>query len=606
MKLKQTIQDNLPLVAVLVVTFAVYLQTYFFGFADFDDDLYVRSNPYIQKGLTLESIMWALSATYQATWQPLVWISFMADFSLFGLKPGGYHITNLIYHLIATTLLYAVMFKATGKKWHSLFVASVFALHPLHVESVAWIAERKDTLSALFWFLTMFLYLRYIDNKTKTNYGLMTLSLALGLMSKGMLVTLPFVLVLFDYWPLKRFDLTLKGLKSSVLEKLPLFALIIVSTVATSNALKSWGALATPDELGLLFKIANAIVSYFDYILMTLYPANLAVFYPHPGETISLLKVALCGLILLLITLAVIYKTKSHRYLTVGWFWFLGVLFPTIGIAQIGGQALADRYMYIPIVGLAIIVAWLASELVEKYGPEKNRKTILITLFSLTLILMTGTTYFQTKVWKNSFTLFSHALKVTEGNYLAHNNLGINFLHLSKFDKALFHFKEAVKFNPGYGEAMGNIGRVYEKQGQTELAIKQYILTISSFPTAETHNNLGGIYLLKNKTKKALEQFDKALILKPTLSEVYYNQGIAYLQLNQLAKALLKYKKYLSIHTGKKGLIDGHMNIAFTYYKLNKPVLAIAHFEWVLDADPNNKEAQKNISLLKQSLSRQK
>ncbi len=599
-KLKKT-ESLLGLLIVLITT-AVYLQTASFDFADFDDDLYVKANPYIQNGLTLEAIKWAVTATYQATWQPLIWMSFMIDFNLFGLAPGGYHITNLIYHLIATVLLYLVMLRSTGAMWKSFFVASVFALHPLHVESVAWIAERKDVLSALFWFLTMFLYLRYIKNRTITNYVFVVLSLCFGLMSKGMLVTLPFVLVLFDYWPLNRFNSTWEGLKSSVLEKLPLFVLITISTLITSSALKSWGALASGDELSLTYKIANAITSYGDYILMSIAPINLAVFYPHPGESISILKVILWAIILLLMTAMVLYKSKSHKYIAVGWFWYLGVLFPAIGIAQVGGQALADRYMYLPIIGIAIIAAWGVEELITKLN-KGNLQTIAAVLISLSIIFMSALTHMQTRHWKNGFTLFTRAVEVTEGNYLAHNNLGIAELRRGKYKKAETSFKEAIRLNPGYGEAMNNLGRAFEKQGFMNKATDQYIKTIITAPTAQAHNNLGAMRLRSSRFDEALKEFKTALKLDPTLSDVHYNLGNTYLQTDKPAKALLEYKKYITLHTGLSGLKDAHMNLGFTYYKLGKPILAIREFQLVLKVEPTNEEARRNLEILKKQVS---
>ncbi len=428
-----------------IITFMAYWQVTHCDFTTFDDPMYVTENSHIQDGLTVEGIIWAFTTGHAADWQPLTCISHMADVQLFGLQPGWHHLTNLLFHLASTLLLFLVLHRMTKALWQSAFVAALFALHPLHVESVAWVAERKGVLSTFFWMLTMGTYVSYVARPGLTRYLALLLCFALGLMAKPMLVTLPFVLLLLDYWPLQRLEQ--KELPQEVLkplsrdkkkgkstpppvkapvqpvgrwplirplltEKIPLFVLAVLSSIVTYLAQYHGGAVGSLEVLPLGARIANAFVSYTAYMVKTLWPTNLAVFYPHPGSW-PLWQVLGSVVLLLAITALVIRGAKKRPYAAVGWLWYVGTLVPVTGLVQVGSHAMADRYTYIPLVGLFIIVAWGVPELLKKWP---YRKEALIALSALCLLCLFLVTWRQVGYWRNSIALYDHALEVIGRN----------------------------------------------------------------------------------------------------------------------------------------------------------------------------------------------
>ena len=453
-----------------------------YEFVDYDDDRYITANPRIQQGLSWSNAAWALQATEVANWHPLTWLSHMADCHLYGLNPSGHHLTNLLFHILNVVLLFLVLQEMTGALWRSALVAALFALHPLNVESVAWIAERKNVLSTLFWLLTMWAYLFYVRQPGWKRYLFVAALFVLGLMSKPMLVTLPCVLLLLDYWPLGRFvrrtgedrsghqspdetdqrqqqaDLRSPDLRRTlfrlVLEKVPLFLLAAASSVITIKAQQIDGAL-NAKMIPLSARLANALVSYASYIYKMIYPARLAVLYPHPGESLSASQVIMAALILASITVLVIWGNKKCPYLAVGWLWYLGTLVPVIGLVQVGSQAMADRYAYVPLIGLFIIIAWGIADL-TRFLPLRNYWPAIVVAAAV-LIVLTVATRRQLSYWQNSITLFARALAVTDNNDIAHNNLGAVLVRKGRFDEALEHLYAAVKLNPAYGTAYINI-----------------------------------------------------------------------------------------------------------------------------------------------------
>jgi len=438
----------------LLTTFAVFYQVHSFKFVNLDDPVYVSENPNIQAGITLKTVKWAFTAAgYTYFWHPLTWLSHILDWQLYGNNAGGHHITNLIFHIANTLLLFIVLRQMTNAIWQSAFVAALFALHPLHVESVAWVYERKDALSTFFWFLTMWAYVRYVRRPKIVNYLLMTVFLALGLMSKPMLVTLPFVLLLLDYWPLERFPAK-RSLSYLLIEKIPLFAMVLASCIITFINQKKIGAMATVENCGLLVRFANASISYMQYIIKMIWPARLAVFYPHLRQNVSPFFAVTSAAVLLTVTILILRFAANRRYLVTGWLWYLGTLVPVIGLVQVGEQAFADRYTYITLVGLFIIIAWGLSELTPRW---RYKKILLASSALLIISIMSVCTYFQLGCWRNSLTLFQHALDVTKDNYEAHFQIAGPLEEQGRLNEAFYHCSEALRIKPDWAKPMNNL-----------------------------------------------------------------------------------------------------------------------------------------------------
>jgi len=388
-------------------------------FVNFDDDKYVTCNTHVQAGLTKESVSWALTSVDAKNWHPLTWLSHMLDIQVYGSNPAGHHLTNVLLHVLNTLLLFLALNRMTGHVWRGAFVAALFGVHPLHVESVAWVAERKDVLSAFFWMLTMLAYVRYVEMPKPGRYPLVLLSFALGLMAKPMLVTLPFVLLLLDYWPLDR--LKLHSWWKLVVEKTPLFVFAAASSIVTYIVQSKGGAIGILEHLSLGARISNAVVSYMDYIGKMFWPRNLAVFYPYPVHGPPIWEIVGAGAALVCVSILVIRAGGRRPYLPVGWLWYLGTLVPVIGLVQVGRQAMADRYSYVPLIGLFIIVAWGVPDLASR------KRWILAVAAGPALSALMLCTWFQVGVWRNNITFFEHALASTSDNYVAQNNLASIF-----------------------------------------------------------------------------------------------------------------------------------------------------------------------------------
>jgi protein O-mannosyl-transferase len=406
---------------------AVYCQVGSYDFVNYDDGEYVYTNLNIQRGFTYEAFKWAFTTNYAANWHPLTWFSHILDWQLYGPNAGGHHITNLIFHIANALLLFIVLRQMTSALWPSAFAAALFALHPLHVESVAWVSERKDVLSTFFWILTMWAWLQYIKHPGKARYILTLLMFSLGLLSKPMLVTLPFVLLLLDYWPLERFG-KLKFYRL-ILEKIPFVFLTIISSVVTFLVQKNWGAISRLTDLTFIVRLGNAFVSYVRYIEKMFWPAGLVYFYPHPGRSISILYPIISAGLLLAVTILVIRYAARHRYLSTGWFWYIGTLVPVVGIIQVGDQAMADRYSYMTLTGLFIVIAWGVSEMLVNW---RYRKFILTASSLIILLILAICSNIQSRYWKDSLTLYGHALKVSNNNYKAHFNMAVTLRDMDR------------------------------------------------------------------------------------------------------------------------------------------------------------------------------
>ncbi|KKM23525.1 hypothetical protein LCGC14_1614330 [marine sediment metagenome] len=463
----------------VVVTFAVYWQVLDNDFVIYDDDVYVTENTHVHKGVTFDSLTWAFTSSNASNWHPLTWISHMIDCQLYGLNAKGHHLTNLLFHVANTLLLLLVLVRMTGTLWQSFFVAALFALHPLHVESVAWVAERKDVLSTFFMMLTLWAYTIYVKKGGVKRYSLVVLFFMLGLMSKPMLVTLPFILLMLDFWPLGRLCLlhdtrnVVTGQQTNertdifrlVLEKVPFFALAVGSSVVTFIVQERGGAMQLVKTYSIQTRIINPFVAYTEYMLNMIWPVKLAVLYPHPGNSLPLWKGVTAGLALVLITILVIRKARKIPYLAVGWLWYVVTLIPVIGIVQVGPQAMADRYTYITLIGLFVIIAWGAKDLLSKWS---HRKMCLGTLAAIILPVLIVLTWKQVQYWENSITLFKHTLKHTSNNFVIHNNLGIVLREQGRTEEAIKHYFQALRSNPDYALAHYNLGIAYDNSGSTK------------------------------------------------------------------------------------------------------------------------------------------
>ena len=521
------VRPELPVCLFLVITIlCVYWQVRNFSFVNFDDRQYVSANYHVQAGLTAESIQWSFSATHASNWHPLTWLSHMLDCQIYGMTPGHHHMTNVLFHILNTLLLFFIFKRISGSLWKSAFMAALFALHPLHVESVAWVAERKDVLSTFFGMLTIWSYVSYVEHSRPDKYLLLILFYMLSLMAKSMLVTLPCVLLLLDYWLLKRFQL--ESLNNErrpfywglIWEKIPLFLLSAASSIVTYLVQKNTGAVNSLDAIPFHDRIANAMLSYVSYIGKMLWPYNLAVLYPYP-KSIIFWKIAGAGLLLMMISVFVFRKLRSKPYLAVGWLWYLGTLVPVIGIVQVGSQAMADRYTYIPLIGIFIMITWGISDWVSK---RHYRRIGIFTAAASILSILMITSWLQVKYWSNSVTLFEHAINVTGENSTAQLNLGEALAEQGNLDEAVKHYLEAIRIRPGYAKAYNNLGIIWAGQNKAEAAIVVLSKTLRISPHyAGAHYNLGKIYSNLDDIDKAIFHYKKALQFNPNMTQAIYH-----------------------------------------------------------------------------------
>ncbi|MGD0786320.1 MAG: tetratricopeptide repeat protein [Sedimentisphaerales bacterium] len=558
--------------ALIVSTFLVFWQIRNFDFVNYDDNDYVSENPHVLNGLTADAVWWAFTTGHAANWHPLTWLSLALDRQLFGPSPGRIHLVNLLLHLANTFLLFTVIKKMTGALWQSAFVAALFALHPLHVESVAWISERKDVLSTFFWLLTMLAYARYVKQPGAVRYLLVLLIFAMGLMSKPMLVTLPFVLLLLDYWPLNRikhFDRQV--IYRLVWEKIPFIVFSIASSVITFLAQQNSEAIFA--SLALKFRIGNAFISYARYIEKMIWPSRLAVFYPNPYENVSVLYAVISAAVLLIVTILVIRLAKNHRYLVTGWFWYLGTLIPVIGFIQVGRHAMADRYTYITLTGLFIIIAWGLPQLTAKWP---QRKIALGVSMVIVLTALGICAHRQVSYWKNSFVLFSHALAVTQNNYIAYNNLGIAYVDLGRWSEAIDNCKQAIKIKPNLAESHVNLGIAYSNLGRWPEAIDAYKQAIKIKPdSAKAYYNLGVAYGELGRSTEAIEAFKQAILIKSDYAKAHLNLGVAYGKLGRLSEAIEAFKQAIKI---KPDYVEAHKNLGTAYLAVGDKNSAMAEY----------------------------
>ena len=578
-------REFLVCLTLIAAVLLVYWQVRNHEFINYDDNVYVTDNPQVQKGLTLENLGWAFTSTQAGNWHPLTWFSHMLDCQLYGLNPKGHHLTNLLFHTANMVLLFLALKWMTGALWRSALVAALFGLHPLHVESVAWVAERKDVLSTLFWLLAILAYANYVNRPGIKRYLLIVISFALGLMVKPMLVTFPFVLLLLDYWPLGRFNFSpvrvvdeVRAPKSKVAssdkstmvkliwEKVPLLLLSTVASAITFWVQNSAGALSSLDTVPFKLRMANAVVSYLAYISKMVWPFDLAVFYPHPGNGLPLWKGWAAGVFLVAVSAMIVRFTSRYQYLLVGWLWYLGTLVPVIGLVQVGEQSMADRYTYVPLIGLFIMVVWGVADMVQGW-----RRGLFVLKASATMLLLIIIVFswLQASHWQNSIKLFGHALNVTSSNYLAHYSLGNALAQKGNLAEAINHYNQALRIRPYYAEAHNNLGNALALGGSLGEAIVHYRVALRIQPAyAEAHRNLGVALDRQGQHLKAIQHYAEALRISPNDAQSHNNLGVALAEQGRLKQAVTHFKEALRI---KPSFSEARRNIEHGLKLMGKP-----------------------------------
>ena len=542
-------------VLLAILTLASYWQVFNYGYVDYDDRDYVTDNLYVKTGLTMSNIAWALTTPHSANWHPLTWLSHMLDCQIFGLNPMGHHLTNLLFHILNTLLLFYVLTRMTRLPWRSGFVAALFAIHPLHIQSVAWIAERKDVLSTFFLFLTILAYIRHTEQPSIKRYALILLVFALGLMAKPMLVTLPFILLLLDYWPLNRYaafqneqaTTRIKAFWRLVEEKIPLLVVAAISCLITYIVQQSWGAVSQLDSLPIGVRIANSLVVYIAYIHKMLWPQGLCVMYPHPQSSLPVWQVITSGLLLAGITYFAIRTARKFPYITVGWFWYVLTLIPVIGLIQVGEQAMADRYTYIPLIGLFIAIAWAVPALFEKSLERNARGYAIIALPAVVLILMLSvSTWYQLKPWQNAITLYEQALKCTSNHAIVQKFLVNKLLEKNRGDDAIALLTKAMRSGYNKAEAHDGIGLILVRQGKIKEAISHYKIAMRLKPKmSEPYNNMGTALARLGRYDEAISYLRKAIRITPNYEEAHYNLAVVLSRQGKTNEAITHYKKAL-------------------------------------------------------------
>ena len=589
------------IISIIIVSavFLVYCQVFSFEFVSYDDQNYI---PYTAKELSLKNISEAFLSINYANWHPLTWLSLMFDYNLYGTNAGGYHITNLIWHIINTLLLFFLLGRMTGATYRSAFVAVLFALHPLHVESVAWVTERKDVLSTMFWLLTMWAYVLYSEKPGVLRYFPVLVFFVLGLMSKPMLVTLPLVLLLMDYWPLGRANFG-QNLPSGniyikrqttlflVIEKIPLLVITIASSTITFIAQNSYHAVASFQKFSLSDRVLNTINSYAGYLWKVFWFQNLSPFYIY-SKDFKIWQIGVLLFLLFMTTYLVIVFIRKIPYLAVGWFWYLGTLIPVIGLVQVGSQAMADRYTYVPLIGIFIIIAWGVPQLLSKlpYGKIIAASTALIFI-----VLITLATYSQVSIWKNNLTLFGYVINLNPRNADAYQVIGHVMTNNGENEKALYYYSMALKYNPKFYQAYNNAGTILQKMGRLNEAINCYkkALQINN-ESVEANCNLGIILQKMGKSDEAINYYRRALQLDNKSAETNYNFGILLIEKNHLNEAIFHFKKALEITPDD---YDTHNNLGVALIQTGNIQEALTHFNEALRLNPQRTEAKKNMSI---------
>ena len=556
---------------IALATALVFAPLFSAGFVNYDDPVYVYENAEVRSGLHAETLRWAWTTATAANWHPLTWMSHLLDVSLFGLKPAGHHTTSVLLHAANAALLFAVLDRATRRRGLAATVALLFALHPLHVQSVAWIAERKDVLSTLLWFAATWAYLRYAEAPSAARWAAVTVLFALGLTAKPMLVTLPLVLLLLDFWPLKR-----RGWKRLLLEKVPWVALAAASSVITYLVQRAGRAMGGFEQYPLPVRLGNAVLACGAYLRKTLWPNDLAVFYPHPGLHLSWGAVALWGLLLAGVSAAAVRERQGRPWLFVGWFWFLGTLVPTLGLIQVGEQAMADRYTYVPLVGIFLLAVWSLAEWVPG-------RTAQAALAATAVLACAGATRMrELPAWRDSASLWTRALRVTRDNYTAMLNLSALRIEQGQVQEAAALLREAVRLRPDNAMIRSNLGLVLTHLGESDEAAAHYRKALELEPNyPEAHSNLGFWLATKGRRDEAVAHWKEAIRLAPNYAAPWYNWGSLLAREGQWTEAEAKLRRALTL---RPDYGEAHANLAVVLWNTGRP-----------------EEARREVALARQS-----
>jgi len=584
--------------ALAIATLAVYGQVIGHQFIDLDDDLSIRDNPMVNAGLTLKGIAWAFTTFHDSNWHPVTWISHMVDCQFFGLNAGGHLLVNALIHVANTLLLFLVLKRLTGASWRSAIVAALFALHPLHVESVAWAVERKDTLSTFLGLLSLLAYARYAEAPSWKRYALVALWLGLGLMAKSMLVTWPFVFLLLDYWPLRRVEWQpadgigrfAKAWVPLIREKLPLFCLVAISMVVTYLA-QSYGGTQALVDAPFSLRLSNAIVSYAKYLFLTVWPSGLGVYYPLSPGGVPAWQLAVAIVFLLALTAIAIREARQRPYLIVGWFWFLGTLVPVIGLVQVGvGFAMADRYHYVPSIGLFVAIVFGLSDLANAW---RIGRVTIAAASAIVLLILGSLTGIQASRWRDSLTLFERTLSVTSNNALIQNQMGTVLNRQGKHAEAVPYFAEALRIKPDYFHALANMGRVLRQQGKGAEAIGFYQRALKVRPdSVKARMQLALVLVKEEKGDEALQQFYEAMKLAPNDPDIRTNLGLMLARQGKFSEATFQLSEALRLEPGNA---ESNNNLGLVFLMAGQPEKSVPYFSAALRLKPNFRAASDNL-----------
>lgn len=587
--------DLVVLLGLAVITFGIYAQVIGHQFITLDDPTYIRENPNVNLGVTFAGIAWAFTTFHVANWHPLTWISHMIDCQLFGTNAGSHLLVNALIHVANTLLVFYFLFRTTDARWPSALVAALFALHPLHVESVAWASERKDTLSTFFGLLSLIAYVRYTEGPSIARYKWVAITLALGLLAKPMLVTWPFVMLLLDYWPLRRLQrLGTRGqlsvLRKLVVEKLPLLALVTASAVITFLAQSHGGAVRTFAAAPVGFRFSNSLVSYAKYLLLTFWPHNLAVYYPLAPKGIAIWQVISAAFLLIGITALCFFQRRNRPYLIVGWLWFLGTLVPVIGFVQVGGQIMADRYFYIPSIGLFIALVFGLADLAKSW---RVAPSLSVGIAGGVLLIFATLTNAQIQRWHDSFTLFEHTLAVTPPNLHIEHNLALALGGSGRYDEAAGHFEKALQIDPNFYDSLVGMGVTRDFQGRLSEAVDYFQAAIRSQPDAPTaHVQFGRALWKQNRDEAALEEMRRASELAPKDADIRADLGLALQLVGRIPEAIEQFHEALRMNPNNA---EAHANLGLALLDSGKPRESIPEFEMALRLKPELTGAADNL-----------
>jgi len=585
-------------VALALLTAVVYTPVRHNAFLSYDDVEYVVDNPHVNAGLTRDGWVWAWTGVHSATWHPLTTLSHMLDCQLFGLRPGPHHLVNVLLHVFNTVLLFGVFARMTGQLWRSACVAALFALHPLHVESVAWVAERKDVLSTFFWMLTVWSYVAYVRRPAQWRYSLMLVAYVAALLSKPMVVTLPFVLLLLDLWPLGRWAAGKAGERRGrdtllylMREKVPLLLLAATVSVITFVVQNRAAAVVPLTDSPVADRVANAVVAYTGYLKRMVWPIDLAIFYPFEAP-LPAWRVAGAAVFLVGVSLAVLWGARRRPYLLVGWLWYLGMLVPVIGLVRIGDLALADRYTYVPLIGMFILAAWGIPDLLEgwEYSKEACAATATLALAACAIL-----TVRQVWFWTDTRSVFEHAVAVTPDNYVAEVNLGMALAEQGLADQAFEHVAEAVRMKPGYPVAQYALGALLNKRGDRGPAAEHFRAALSLYPDySQAHAGLGSVLLASGDARGAVVQYREALRVNPDLPDVHDNLGMALDALGQHDQALVELAE--GVRLAPHHAVTQY-NLAVALAVAGHLQESVPHFRAAVEIDPRSLQSRYGLAL---------